>query len=87
MALGVWFVMFASKFVFLWTIDLVFGNDVNINGFFGIFLVALVVTLVHGLADWLFVRLGQRSKPERVVAERPKRPTMRLTSLPTQPAY
>ena len=58
-ALGVWFVMFASKFVFLWAIDLVFGNDVNINGFFGIFVVVLVVTVVHGLADWLFVRLGQ----------------------------
>lgn len=58
MALGVWFVMFASKFVFVWAIDLVFGDDVNIDGFFGIFLVVLVVTVVHGLADWLFVRLG-----------------------------
>lgn len=58
MALGVWFVMFSSKFVFIWAIDLVFGDDVNINGFFGIFLVAIVVTVVHRLADLVFRRLG-----------------------------
>jgi hypothetical protein len=58
MAFGVWFVLFTSKFVFVWAIDLVFGDDVNINGFFGIFAVVVVVTVVHGVADWLFVRLG-----------------------------
>jgi hypothetical protein len=58
MALGVWFVMFSSKFVFIWAIDLVFGDDVDINGFFGIFAVALVVTIVHRLADQVFARLG-----------------------------
>ena len=59
MAFGVWFVMFVSKFVFIWAIDVVFGDDVNINGFFGIFIVALVVTVMHRLADWVFVRLGR----------------------------
>ena len=59
MALGVWFVMFVSKFVFIWAIDLIFGDEVNINGFFGIFIVALVVTVMHRLADWVFVRLGR----------------------------
>ena len=58
MAFGVWFVMFASKFVFIWAIDLVFGDDVNIDGFVGIFVIALVVTLVHRLADRVFIRLG-----------------------------
>ena len=58
MAFGVWFVMFSSKFVFIWAIDVVFGDDVNINGFFGIFIVALVVTVMHRLADWVFIRLG-----------------------------
>jgi hypothetical protein len=58
MAFGVWFVMFTSKFVFIWAIDGIFGDAVNINGFFGIFIVALVVTVVHRLADWAFVRLG-----------------------------
>ncbi len=69
MAFGVWFVMFSSKFVFIWAIDLVLGDDVNINGFFGIFVVALVVTVVHRLADWAFVRLGRPSTPDPVVAD------------------
>ena len=63
MVFGVWFVMFTSKFVFIWAIDLVFGDAVNINGFFGIFVVALVVTVVHRLADWVFIRLGRSSTP------------------------
>lgn len=57
-AFGVWFVMFTSKFVFIWAIDLVLGDDVDINGFFGIFVVALVVTVVHRLADQVFLWLG-----------------------------
>lgn len=58
MALGVWFVLFSSKFVFIWAIDVVLGDDVNINGFFGIFAVALVVTVAHRSADIVFARLG-----------------------------
>jgi hypothetical protein len=58
MAFGVWFVMFASKFVFIWAIDLMFGEDVNISGFFGILVIALIVTVVHRIADQVFLRLG-----------------------------
>jgi len=61
LALGVWFVMFASKFVFMWAIDLAFGDNVNISGFIGIFVVVLVVTVLHRLADWTFTRLGRSS--------------------------
>jgi hypothetical protein len=64
MAFGVWLVMFSSKFVFIWAIDLVFGNEVNINGFFGIFLVALLATVAHRPAVWLFVRLGPTSRTD-----------------------
>ena len=69
MAVGVWFVMFSSKFVFIWVIDLMFGEDVNINGFFGIFAVALVVTVAHRLADLVFVRLGDSTHDEAVADE------------------
>ncbi|HTO01440.1 MAG TPA: hypothetical protein VL068_12260 [Microthrixaceae bacterium] len=58
MAFGVWFVMFTSKFVFIGAIDLVFGDYVNISGFFGIFILALVATVAHRLADQVFIRLG-----------------------------
>lgn len=58
MALGVWFVMFSSKFVFIWVINIVFGDDVNVNGFFGILLVVASVTMLHHLAAWIDVQLG-----------------------------
>jgi len=59
MAFGVWFVMFASKFVFTWAIDLVFGDAVDIDGFVGVLAVAVPVTVVHRLVVWAFVRLGE----------------------------
>jgi ABC-type multidrug transport system fused ATPase/permease subunit len=67
MVFGVWFVMFTSKFVFIWAIDLVFGDAVNVDGFFGIFVVALVVTVVHRLADRVFIRLGGQPTTDRTV--------------------
>lgn len=54
----VWLVMFLSKFVFIWAIDIVFGESININGFFGILLVVLSVTVIHKLADRAFIWLG-----------------------------
>lgn len=54
----VWLVMFLSKFVFIWVIDLIFGNNININGFFGILALALSVTIIHKLADKVFISLG-----------------------------
>ncbi len=54
----VWLVMFLSKFVFIWVIDMLFGSTINIYGFFGILLVVLCVTIVHKLADKAFVLLG-----------------------------
>lgn len=63
MVFGVWFVLFSSKFVFIWAIDLVLGDDVNINGFFGIFAVALLVTVAHRSADIVFGRLGDTRSP------------------------
>lgn len=55
----VWLVMFLSKFVFVWVIDLVFGDNINIFGFFGILLLVLLTTIIHKLTDLLFLRLGQ----------------------------
>ena len=54
----VWPVLFLSKFVFIWAIDVTFGDAMNINGFFGVLWVALSVTVVHKLADKIFKSLG-----------------------------
>lgn len=54
----IWLVMFSSKFVFIWVIDLIFGASITINGFFGILLLVLSVTLLHKAADYAFKSLG-----------------------------
>jgi len=56
----VWLVLFLSKFIFIWVIDMVFGNDINIYGFFGIFTVVLCVTVIHKLPDTVFIKLGRQ---------------------------
>ena len=56
----VWLIMFVSKFVFIWVVDFIFGNAINIHGFFGILLIVLSVTLMHKLADRLFIALGNK---------------------------
>lgn len=59
MFFSVWLIMFLSKFVFIWALDLVFGNYIAINGFFGILLVVLSVTIVHKFAYVIFHKLGK----------------------------
>ena len=61
MFLSVWLIMFVSKFVFVAIIDFVFGDYVNINGFFGILAVIISVTMIHKLADYIFIKLGNNS--------------------------
>lgn len=61
MFFGVWLVMFMSKFVFIWILDVLFGSYININGFFGILLVVPCVTVLHKVAVYTFKRLGQTS--------------------------
>lgn len=58
----VWLVMFVSKFVFIWALDLVFDDYIIINGFFGILLVVLSVTIIHKLAYMLFYQLGENTR-------------------------
>ena len=55
----IWLIMFVSKFVFVWAIDLIFAGNITIHGFFGILLVVVSVTVVHKAADFIFIRLGK----------------------------
>ena len=54
----IWLLMFSSKFVFIWVIDFIFGTSITINGFFGILLLVLCVTLLHKATDQAFKSLG-----------------------------
>ena len=58
MFFSVWLIMFFSKFIFIGAIDLVFGDNITIYGFFGILFVVLGVTIVHKLAEHVFKKLG-----------------------------
>lgn len=55
---SVWFILFVSKFVFIWVIDILFGSNIMINGFFGILYVVVSVTIIHTLAKMTFNKLA-----------------------------
>lgn len=58
---NIWLIMFLSKFVFVGVIDFIFGDEININGFFGILVVVLSVTIIHRLAEFIFIKLGDKN--------------------------
>lgn len=58
---SVWLIMFLSKFVFIFSLDLLFGEYIRVNGFFGILLVVACVTMLHKLAYVIFRKLGDHA--------------------------
>lgn len=58
MYFGIWLIMFLSKFVFLWVIDMVFGSNITISGFIGLIAIIVSVTVLNKLADYTFKRLS-----------------------------
>jgi hypothetical protein len=69
LVLGVWFVMFSSKFVFVWVIDRLFGDDVNVEGFFGILLVVAAVAVLQRLVRLVDDILGSTTPRPGSAAE------------------
>lgn len=58
MILGVWLVLFLSKFVFLAAIDFIFGQAVEISGFVGLMAIIITMTLVKESIDYIFNKLA-----------------------------
>lgn len=56
--LAIWPIMFFSKFVFLWALDVVFGSDFDVSGFAAMLVIIACVTILARLANAFFVRLG-----------------------------
>ena len=54
---SVWLVMFFSKFVFLWVLDLVFGDNLEVSGFVGLIGIILTVTLLSLLINTTYRKL------------------------------
>lgn len=55
---GLWLVMFLSKFVFLWVLELVFQGNFQVGGFFSVLILVACVTVLAKMANGFFVRLG-----------------------------
>ena len=52
MVLGVWLIMFSSKFVFLAVLDKIFGGNLNISGFVGLILIIATFTISQKLIEY-----------------------------------
>jgi hypothetical protein len=54
-----WQILFWSKFVFLWVLETIFGDDIRFSGFFGILAPVILVTIIIHLGEVVFTRLGE----------------------------
>jgi hypothetical protein len=57
--LGLWALMFSSKFVFLWVIAVVFRQEVEVGGFVAILVLVACFTVVQLIGGVLYRRLGR----------------------------
>lgn len=58
LAMSIWAILFFSKFVFLGAISLIFSEDVEISGFFGLLLIVATLTVVQKLVELAYEKLG-----------------------------
>ncbi len=58
LVLGVWLILFLSKFVFLAVIDFIFGSAVEISGFIGLMIIIITMTVAKQLIDVVYARLA-----------------------------
>ncbi len=59
---SVWVIMFFSKFVFLWVIDIIFGEQVEISGFIGLLAIIIVLTVAQKLVGRVDKRFEELDK-------------------------
>jgi hypothetical protein len=60
MLFSVWLIMFLSKFVFLGAIDVLFGDAVEISGFFGLLLIIVCMTAAQAVIEFVDGKLGHQ---------------------------
>ncbi len=59
MGLGVWLVMFLSKFVFLGAISVIFRGEVQVSGFLGLIVIIVCMTIAQKLIQLAYNALGR----------------------------
>jgi hypothetical protein len=58
-ALGVWAILFLSKFLILEAEDLIFGDHVELGGFVDVMLLAATLLAIREVIQRIYVRLGR----------------------------
>jgi len=58
LVLSVWAVLFFSKFLFLWILDMIFGNYLEISGFVGLLIIILVATVLQKIVEYFYQKFG-----------------------------
>ena len=58
LALSIWLLMFLSKFVFLGAIELIFSQEVEISGFFGLIAIIASLTIAQSLVELVDKKLA-----------------------------
>lgn len=58
MVVGVWLILFLSKFVFLAVIEVIFGEKVELSGFVGLMAIIITMTVAKKLMEAGFKKLG-----------------------------
>lgn len=58
--LAMFLILFASKLLILELVDIVFGNHVDLGGFFEIIAIAVALMAVEYALQWVFTWLGHR---------------------------
>lgn len=58
LVVGVWLVIFLSKFVFLAVINFTFGTAVEISGFIGLMLIIITMTVAQKLIELVYESLA-----------------------------
>jgi hypothetical protein len=61
-ALGVWAILFLSKFLILEAEDLVFGDHVELGGFVSVMVLSASLMVARELIQWVYLLLGQPAR-------------------------
>jgi hypothetical protein len=56
---SVWAVMFTSKFLFLWVLDIIFGSYLEISGFLGLIIIIVTATVLQKVVDYFYRKFYQ----------------------------
>jgi hypothetical protein len=57
LVIGVWSIMFFSKFIFLEVIDFIFGQSVEISGFIGLIVIIVTMLIIDKTNDFIYKKL------------------------------